>query len=214
MKKEIIPALRFQALTRFYDPVVRLTTRERTVKRALIEQARVPDNATVIDIGCGTGTLTIGIKKKYPSARVIGLDADPQILSYAESKAEKACVDVDFHRGSAMEMPFEAASADRVVSSLFFHHLQPADKKRTFAEIQRVFVDGGELHISDWGAPSNLIMRALFVPVQILDGFSNTQENHQGRLPALVAESGLRNVTEQGSYNTVFGTLRLLSAKK
>lgn len=213
-ERAFIPALRFKAFTRFYDPVVRLTTRERRVKRVLIEQARVPDGATVIDLGCGTGTLTVGLKRQYPGAHVIGLDADQEILEYAKEKARAAAVDVEFECGNATDLPFDSGSATRVVSSLFFHHLQPADKKLAFSEALRVLDDGGELHISDWGAPANPLMRALFFPVRLLDGFSNTRENVAGLLPTLVREAGAQHVDQHSSFNTMFGTLRLLRATK
>ena len=214
MGSEYIPALRFKALTRFYDPVVRWTTREDVVKPALIKQASVPEGGTVIDLGCGTGTLTVGLKQQYPTARVIGLDADAMSLDYARAKADAAGVEVEFYKGNATDLPFDATLADRVVSSLFFHHLRPDDKQRVLTQVARVLKEGGELHVSDWGLPTNLLMRALFVPVQLLDGFSNTRENVQGHLPALVCGSGLRAVDEQAHYNTVFGTLRLFKAVK
>lgn len=214
METRIIPALRFKALTRFYDPVVRFTTRERSVKQALVKHASVPDKATVIDLGCGTGTLTIWLKQKYPSARVIGVDADPAILDYAREKARDAGVDVEFVEANATDLPLDNQSAHRIVSSLFFHHLQPPDKQRVLSEALRVLRQDGELHISDWGAPANFLMRSLFFPVRLLDGFSNTRENVAGLLPQLVREAGAGNVDQHSSYNTIFGTLRLLCATK
>ncbi len=212
MSSEFIPALRFKALTRFYDPVVRFTTRERSVKRALIENSRVPQGATVVDLGCGTGTLTVWLKQQYPSARVIGLDADPAILEFARAKADAAAIDVEFVEGDASDIPFATRSVDRIVSSLFFHHLQPNIKKRVLSESFRVIAEGGELHISDWGKPKNILMRLLFYPVQLLDGFSNTRENVQGLLPDLIMDAGAREVVEMNSFSTMFGTLRLLRA--
>ncbi len=212
MSSEFIPALRFKALTRFYDPVVRFTTRERSVKRALIENSRVPQGATVVDLGCGTGTLTVWLKQQYPSARVIGLDADPAILEFARAKADAAAIDVEFVEGDASDIPFATRSVDRIVSSLFFHHLQPNIKKRVLSESFRVMAEGGELHISDWGKPKNILMRLLFYPVQLLDGFSNTRENVQGLLPDLIMDAGAREVVEMNSFSTMFGTLRLLRA--
>ena len=214
MKYDYVPALRFRALTRFYDPIARLTTRERSVKQALIRYARVPDDATVIDLGCGTGTLTVWLKQQYPGARVIGLDADPTILEYARGKARAAGVDVEFIEGFAGELPFGDGSAQRVVSSLFFHHLQPADKRGALSEVLRVLSSGGELHISDWGPPSSFLMRALFFPVRVLDGFPNTRDNVQGNLPSLIREAGAERVVQHASFNTMFGTLALLQATK
>jgi len=214
METDFVPALRFKALTRFYDPVVRFTTRERSVKHALVERASVPENATVVDLGCGTGTLTLWLKQKYPSARVVGVDADPAILEYARQKAEDLGVDIEFVEANATDLPLDTGSADRIVSSLFFHHLQPADKQRVLSEALRVLKQDGELHTSDWGAPANLLMRALFFPVRVLDGFSNTRENVEGLLPWLVEKAGARQVDQHSSYNTIFGTLRLLRATK
>lgn len=211
---KFVPALRFKALTRFYDPVVRLTTRERSVKAALIEYARVPQDAMVIDLGCGTGTLTICLKQQYPGARVIGLDADPAILDFARAKADVAGIDVEFINSNATDIPLPAGSVDRIISSLFFHHLLPDTKKRVLSESLRVLAPGGELHISDWGKPANLLMRALFYPVRLLDGFANTRENVQGLLAGLIQEAGAGEVVEQAHYNTMFGTLRLLRAVK
>lgn len=214
MSAEIIPALRFKALTRFYDPVVRMTTRERSVKRSLIEFARVPEGATVVDLGCGTGTLTVWLKQQYPTARVIGLDADPAILEFAKAKANAAGVEVEFINSNATDIPLDTGSVDRIVSSLFFHHLLPDTKIRVLTDALRVLASGGELHLSDWGKPANILMRALFYPVRVLDGFANTRENVQGLLPALIREAGAGQVAEQALYNTMFGTLRLLRAVK
>ena len=214
MSNEFIPALRFKVLTRFYDPVVRLTTRERSVKSALIDYARVPQGATVVDLGCGTGTLTVWLKQQNPGARVIGLDADPAILEFARAKAVVAGVDIEFIESNASDLPFAGGTVDRIVSSLFFHHLQPDMKRRVLSEAFRVLADGGELHVSDWGKPANILMRTLFYPVQLLDGFSNTGDSVQGLLPELVRQAGAREVFEQANFNTMFGTLRLLRAVK
>lgn len=101
MTDDFVHALRFTALTRFYDPIVQFTTRESTVKQALIDAAQVPENATLIDVGCGTKTLAIRLKQRYPSAQVIGLAADPAILQQAEDKARRAAVDIKFVEGDA-----------------------------------------------------------------------------------------------------------------
>ena len=53
-----IPALKYHALTRYYDQVVSLTTREATFKSALVNQTVPLAGHHLLDIGCGTGTLT------------------------------------------------------------------------------------------------------------------------------------------------------------
>ncbi len=183
MTNDYIPALRFAALTRFYDPVVRMTTRERRVKQHLLSSADILPGSTVLDIGCGTGTMTIWLKQRYPSVDVIGLDADPAILDIARSKAQRAGVDIHFLEANAAEIPLPDDTVHSVVSSLFFHHLDTEQKRAVLKEVLRVLAPGGELHISDWGRPSNALMRGLFYIVQLLDGFTTTRDSVDGRLP-------------------------------
>jgi len=79
----IVPALGHPCLTRCYDPVVALTTREETFKRLLIERAGLAPGQVILDLGCGTGTLALAIKRAVPAAQVTGLDGDPEVLRYA-----------------------------------------------------------------------------------------------------------------------------------
>ena len=151
-----IPALRFDWLTGIYDPVVALTTRERTFKSRLIKLAGIHDEFEILDIGCGTGTLGIWIKEFVPNSKVTCLDGDAKILSIAKSKAKKSGVEITFDQGMSFDMPYQDAKFDRVLSSLFFHHLTKLNKERTLEEIFRVVRPGGELHIADWGTRDNL----------------------------------------------------------
>jgi SAM-dependent methyltransferase len=84
-----IPALRFRWLTAVYDPVVALTTRERTFKHRLLSQAQIEPGMRVLDLGCGTGTLAVWLKQRTPAAEVVGLDADPAVLALARRKATR-----------------------------------------------------------------------------------------------------------------------------
>ena len=70
--KDYIPAAGHDWLLALYDPVLRFVIRERSFKRRLIEQARIPDTGSVLDLGCGTGTLTIMLKHALPRAEVRG----------------------------------------------------------------------------------------------------------------------------------------------
>jgi hypothetical protein len=60
-----IPAPRFESLTRFYDPVVGLTTRD---KARIVEQLSLQPGLRILDLGCGSGTLAIAINRKQPEA--------------------------------------------------------------------------------------------------------------------------------------------------
>jgi ubiquinone/menaquinone biosynthesis C-methylase UbiE len=205
-----LPALAYRFLTPLYDPLVRVTTREGTFKDTLIEQAGIEAGMRVLDVGSGTGTLAIRIKERCPGALVGGLDGDPEMLGRARAKAERAGVSVEFSEGLSYELPYEDESFDRVVSSLLFHHLLPADKVRTLAEIRRVLRPGGELHVADWGRPSDPLMRVAATGIRLLDGAEPTAQNLSGCLPQVIAEAGFEQVSEGRGYRTAFGLLRLV----
>jgi len=209
-----VPALRFDWLTRYYDVAVATTTRERVFKRALIDQADVRPRHRVLDLAAGTGTLTIRIKQRHPFADVRGVDGDPAILKIAVAKGRRANVDVPFDQGLSYNLPYVSETFDRVVSSLFFHHLDWEDKCRTAQECLRVLKPGAELHVADWGRPTNLLLRAVFLLVQLLDGYRNTQDNASGRLIELFEQAGFCDVSQLQTFSTVLGTVALYRAVK
>src|SRR3954462_10200672 len=143
--RRYVPALRFPALTSLYDPVVRATTREGRFKELLVEQAAPAPGQRVLDLGCGPGTLAIQVKRRERGAQVAGLDADPEMLAQARRKAERAGVELELTEGFSTELPYEDGSFDRVLSTLFFHHLDPEPKRQSAREIARVLRRGGEL---------------------------------------------------------------------
>lgn len=209
---DYIPPLRYRVLTRLYDPLVRLTTRESTFKRALLAQVEADHPRRVLDLGCGTGTLTVAIAKALPDAVVTGLDADAEALGIATNKARRVDVNVSLHRGFSTDLPFRDGQFDCVVSSLFFHHLTSEAKIATLRETRRVLASGGSLHVADWGKPSNALLRTLFLAVQLLDGFETTRDSVTGALPDLMRAAGHRCVEETGKFATPLGTMRLFRA--
>lgn len=208
---DFIPALRFHALTRLYDPVVRATTRERAFKRALVEQVAAPPGARLLDLGCGTGTLTLQLASAYPGARVLGVDVDAAGLAIAAGKAARAGAAIELRQSDARRLSFDDDSFDTVVSSLFFHHLSGAGKREVLREVRRVLRPGGELHVADWGRPANALAGAGFLLVRLLDGFESTRDNAAGTLPRLVQEAGFE-VRETRSFTAFLGTIRLYRA--
>ena len=209
-----IPALRFHWLTPLYDPLLRWMLRESVFKRHLVAQARIDSGHRVLDLGCGTGTLTVLIKRLHPGAEVSGLDGDAKVLEVAEAKAAKAGLKVTFVHGMAFDLPYADNSFDRILSSLLFHHLTRENKVRALREVFRVLRPGGQLHVADWGRPQNGLMRGAFLLVQMLDGFRTTADNVAGMLPDLFREAGFVDAEQRTRYGTVFGTLALYHSKK
>jgi ubiquinone/menaquinone biosynthesis C-methylase UbiE len=209
-----IPALRFSSLTRVYDPVVAITSREGAFKRRLLEHARIKDGESVLDLACGTGTLAIEVKKEHPKAKVSGVDADEAILRRAKAKAKDAGVKISLQLGVSNELPYDARAFDVVLSTLFFHHLTDEAKADTAEEVRRVLRLGGRVLIADWGRPQDPLMRTAFVGVQLLDGFRTTSSNVAGRLPEFLRDAGLKRVSVIDRMRTPLGTIELISATR
>ena len=168
----------------------------------------------ILDLASGTGTLAIWMKLSHLTAIVTGIDGDPAILSLAKRKAQKAGVNITFDHGISTSLPYKDERFDRIVSSLFFHHLSWESKTLTAREMFRVLKHGGEIHVADWGRAGNPLMRGLFFAIQLLDGFENTQDNVSGKLITLFENAGLSKVVQRETFSTIFGTMALYSAVK
>jgi ubiquinone/menaquinone biosynthesis C-methylase UbiE len=207
-----IHALRFSSLTALYDPVVAWTTREQTCKSALLDGAALQSGQRVLDVGCGTGTLACMAAQRVPGVEMYGLDGDPAILEQARRKAAARGVAIRFMHGMSFQLPFPDEYFDSVLSSLFFHHINHGTKHGTLAEILRILKPGGRLHVADWGAAQDVLMRAAYLGIQLLDGFGTTQDNVRGRLPGMMAQAGFRSVCIDAKFRTLFGTMEIVRA--
>jgi len=206
-----IHALNIKTLTPFYDPLLKWVMREERFKRRLIEQAAIRSGHHVLDLGCGTGTLTVMVKQARPNAEVIGLDGDDDVLVIARSKAEQAGAEMRFDLGLASELPYEAETFDRVLSSLVIHHLTTGDKKLAFKEVFRVLKRGGEFHVVDFGKPKNIYGRLVSGFIRHME---RADDNVKGIIPEFLKQAGFVQVRETTSFTTLFGSLTMLAAYK
>jgi len=206
-----IPAFGYGFLAPLYDFVMQWAMRESTFKPRLMEQARIKKGHRVLDIGCGTATLTILVKKTHPEAEVVGLDGDPKILDIARSKVTKADLDIVLDYGMVFKLPYPDNSFDRVMSSMVFHHLTRENKALTLKEVFRVLKPGGELHIADFGKPQNTLMHLISLFIGHLE---ETSDNVKGLLPEILRNVGFEQVEEIARFMTMFGTVALYKAQK
>jgi ubiquinone/menaquinone biosynthesis C-methylase UbiE len=209
-----VPAAGRAALTRFYDPIVALTMREDTFRPRLLDAVStgLPHGGRVLDVGCGTGTFALTLAAARPDAQVCGVDGDPEALAIATVKPGAEAVDWQEGLATALSQPDD--SVDAVVLSLLLHHLALDAKRTALAEVARVLVPGGRLHVADWGRPHDAVMRMAFFVLQLADGFATTRDHVAGAVPALIADAGLAIAPPHARLRTVWGSLELLVATK
>lgn len=212
--KNYIPALKYDWLTKLYDPLISTFMPEKQFRNALIEQALLKQGSRVLDFGCGSLTLSLLAAERHPKANFHAIDVDEKILTIAKGKLVKSEVQVSLLQYDGSTLPFADGYFDRVVSSLVFHHLTKEQKKRALNEIFRVLKSNGQLHIADWGKAKNVFMRGAFYLVQMLDGFKTTTDNIKGLLPEYIYQAGFEDVTETKSFATILGTLSLYKGIK
>jgi ubiquinone/menaquinone biosynthesis C-methylase UbiE len=136
-----------------YDLVVQLMAfgQARRLRRKSIDAAQIVPGERVLDVGCGTGDLTLLAKQRAGSTgQVYGIDAAPEMIDVARNKAARAKAEVDFRVSVIERLPFPAASFDVVLSSLMMHHLPDDLKPQALSELRRVIKPGGRLLIVDF----------------------------------------------------------------
>jgi ubiquinone/menaquinone biosynthesis C-methylase UbiE len=213
--REFVPALGRPELTGLYDRAVALLTRERRWRADLLHLVAPLPADTILDVGCGTGSFAILMKRECPGARIIGVDPDPVVLEIARAKAERAGVDVEWFQAMGDELEIlSSGPADKATSSLVFHQCPLTMKQAIVAAIHAALRPGGALFVADYGEQRGRLMRLLFRQIQRLDGFENTQPNADGALPELFVRAGFECVVERQVLRTPTGSISIYSASK
>jgi ubiquinone/menaquinone biosynthesis C-methylase UbiE len=133
-----------------YDPITQyvLPPNEEWVRRGLIERIQGHPRR-ILDLGCGTGSMTVMLKQAFPNAEVIGLDLSPHMLIMAERKAVKQGLEIQFRHAKAEQTGFPPASFDLVTAALLFHETPVAIASLILQECFRLLTPGGEMLVLD-----------------------------------------------------------------
>ncbi len=209
-QRSYIPAAGWDLLLPLYDPLNRLLGVAR-LHDELIRQARLEPGQRLLDLGCGTGSLAVRIRRQLPGVEVIGLDPDPKALAIARRKAARAGVELRFEEGFGEALPFGDACFERVTSSLMLHHLELATRRAMLREVLRVLRPGGSLQLLDFGSrgeqPDRLLGR-------LLHSAEHLRENSDPRVAALIGEAGFEAVERVAERRTLFGRVAFHRARK
>jgi ubiquinone/menaquinone biosynthesis C-methylase UbiE len=120
----------------------------RALRDGILALARLDATDRVLDIGAGTGLLTLAAAPRVAS--VSALDVSPAMCSRLREKLDRLELDnAESLLGTATELPLADASIDVVLSNYCFHHLRDCEKVQALAEIERVLRPGGRLVFAD-----------------------------------------------------------------
>jgi ubiquinone/menaquinone biosynthesis C-methylase UbiE len=136
-----------------YDLLIWLLTlgREKAFREKLLIPARLTAGESVLDVGCGTGSLALAAKRQVgEGGSVSGIDASPEMIERARIKARKAGIEGTFEIASADALPFSDARFDVVLSTVMLHHLPRAMRSAAVREMKRVLKPGGRVLLVDF----------------------------------------------------------------
>jgi ubiquinone/menaquinone biosynthesis C-methylase UbiE len=208
--RSFLPAAGHDVFLPFYDAFTRLMGVDRD-RRALLSQARLEGGQRVLDLGCGTGTFVVGLKRHHGDVDAVGLDPDPKALARARGKLRRAGVEVQLDRGFADTLPYADASFDRVFSSFMFHHLDPGDKGKAFLEIHRVLRPDGLFEMVDFGGPDHRdrgLLRRLLHSQDLL------ADNREDRVLGLMKDAGFSETRVVNRRQALFGRIVQYEARR
>lgn len=100
-------------------------------------------HAVVVDVGCGQGKSFRLLKQRFHPRRLIGIDADAEILNVARAQAAHDGVEVEMMQGSGAALALPDNSVDLLFCHQTFHHL--VEQEKAIAEFYRVLKPGGML---------------------------------------------------------------------
>ena len=136
---------------------------ERKLSKQLIdgtaEQITLPEGGVGLDIGCGSGALTIACAKRNPQGKMVGIDRwGKEYASFSLPLCEKNAAaagvkNASFRRGNAVKLDFPDESFDAVTSNYVYHNITGADKQALLLETLRVLKKGGTYAIHDLMSP-------------------------------------------------------------
>jgi len=167
----------------------------------LIGFAGVADGEQVLDVGCGTGSLTFALPRAANVAAVTGLDFAPPYVEHA--RAANTDPRIAIQQGDACAMPFDTGAFDRAIAMLSLQFIPEVE--RAVAEMRRIVRPGGTVAAAVWetygGMPAN---RMFWDIAGVLDPDAIKQRarmffnpiTQPGGLGALWRRSGLRDVSE------------------
>lgn len=195
----------------FYDVTVNIMTLGHADRLRLLtlDQALLKPGESILDVGCGTGGVTIPAKIRVgENGSAAGIDPAPEMITVARRKAQRAGMEIDFRVGVIESLPFPDETFDVVTSSLMMHHLPQPLQVKGLAEIRRVLKPAGRILIADMMRPSGSSFKRFFTSVVLHHG--HVVEFGLQDVPALLGGTGFEEVELLDARFLVIGFVRAM----
>jgi demethylmenaquinone methyltransferase/2-methoxy-6-polyprenyl-1,4-benzoquinol methylase/phosphoethanolamine N-methyltransferase len=190
-----------------YDFLTNILTlgQAKRLRTMTVDGALLKPGERMLDVGCGTGGVTIPAKQRVGAAgSAAGIDPSPEMIAVARGKAQRKGLEIDFRIGVIEALPFPDATFDVVTSSLMMHHLPEHLQVKGLAEIYRVLKPGGRLLIADMVSPKasggNHMMNALAMHSHVKFGIEDLRATLKG--------AGFEEITQLEQRFFVIGFMR------
>jgi ubiquinone/menaquinone biosynthesis C-methylase UbiE len=172
-----------------------------------VDKAELKSGESVLDVGCGTGGVTIPAKLRVgEKGSAAGIDPAPEMIAVARRKANRAGLEIDFRVGVIESLPFPDGTFDAVTSSLMMHHLPHELQVKGLAEIRRVLKPGGRILIADMLRPSASPFKRFLTSVVYHHG--HLAESGLEDLLKLLQDAGFEEVKQLDERFLVIGFVR------
>ena len=184
----------YQRSAKWYDSLIEPFNV--SLRQIGLKMCPATEGATVLDVGCGTGT-HLDLYQKA-GCEVFGIDSSSAMLDVARNKLGQRAT---LHLGDASQMPYEDGMFDLVIITLTLHEMPTPTRSAVLSEIQRVLKQCGQLLVIDYHTgtirfPRGWLGKGLITFVEFLAGgehFRNCREFlATGGMPALSQHHSLR----------------------
>lgn len=125
------------------------------VHEVLLSQLDYDGKGTLLEIGCGSGALSIRAALSWPEAEVTGMDYWGAVYNYSQAmcesnaRSEGVSERCRFLHGDARKLDFPDETFDAVVSNYVYHNINGSDKQALLLESLRVLKKGGVFALND-----------------------------------------------------------------
>gem|GEM_PF-1290411 len=189
-----IPPAGAHMLTRLYDSFCVIFGLGKSFKKNIANSVKLNDSCVVADIGCGTGVFLEILQRKYPKARIIGIDPDKKALEIARKRTSKMNGSVQIINAFAESLPVDSNSVDACFSTLALHHMPDEIKEKALEEMYRILKPSGQIIITDFGQTDNRLMRK----VLFFEKIEYIEANFKGLIPQYLERIGFKNIRIAG----------------